>query len=103
MKIRKGDEVLVIAGRDRGERGKVRQAFPKQKRVTVEGANMVKCHLKPRGQARQAGIITREAPIHVSNVMLICTKCGQPTQVGFEFLVDDTKVRICKKCGEVID
>jgi len=103
MKIRKEDEVLVLTGKDQGETGKVRRALPRENRVLVEGVNMVKRHMKPRGQARQAGIITREAPIHVSNVMLMCPKCQQPTRVGFRLLEDGSRVRVCKKCHEVID
>ncbi len=102
-KIKKGDEVLVIAGDDRGKRGKVQRSFPREDRIIVEGVNMVKRHMRPRGRARQAGIIEREAPIHVSNVKLICKKCNQPTRVGFRFLEVGGKVRVCKKCGEVID
>ncbi len=103
MKIRRGDEVLVLTGRDRGETGKVRRAFPRENRVLVEGVNMVKRHMKPRGRTSQAGIITREAPIHVSNVMLICPKCQQPTRIGIRLLEDGSKARVCKKCQEVIE
>jgi large subunit ribosomal protein L24 len=103
MKIRKNDTVLVIAGKDRGKKGKVRQSLPKEERVVVEGVNMVKRHMRPRGATRQAGIIEREAPLRVSNVMLLCTKCNRPTRVGFRFLEDGSKVRVCKRCDEVID
>lgn len=103
MKIRRGDEVLVLTGRDRGETGKVRRAFPRENRVLVEGVNMAKRHMKPRGQTSPAGIITREAPIHVSNVMLICPKCQQPTRIGFRLLEDGSKARVCKKCHELIE
>ncbi|TET40804.1 MAG: 50S ribosomal protein L24 [Dehalococcoidia bacterium] len=103
MKIRKDDTVLVIAGKDKGKKGKVRQSLPKESRVVVEGVNVVKRHMRPRGTARQAGIIEREAPLQVSNVMLLCTKCNRPTRIGFRFLEDGTKVRICRRCGEVID
>ncbi len=103
MKIRRGDEVLVLTGRDRGETGKVRRAFPRENRILVEGVNMVKRHMKPRGRTSQAGIITREAPIHVSNVMLICPKCQQPTRIGIRLLEDGSKARVCKKCQEVIE
>ncbi|MBA7667801.1 50S ribosomal protein L24 [subsurface metagenome] len=103
MKVRKNDTVLVIAGRDRGKKGKVRQALPKKSRVTVEGVNIVKRHMRARAQARQAGIIEREAPIHVSNVMLLCTKCNRPTRIGFRFAEDGRKVRICRRCKEVIE
>jgi len=103
MKIRRDDTVLVIAGKDRGKKGKVRQALPKESRVVVEGVNKVKRHTRPRGTVRQAGIIEREAPLHISNVALICTKCNRPTRIGFRFLEDGSKVRVCKECNEVID
>ena len=102
-KIRKSDEVLVILGRDRGKKGKVLISIPKDDRLIVEGVNMIKRHTKPRGTMRQAGIIEREAPIHVSDVELICKKCNQPAGVGFRLLEGRNKVRVCKKCHEVID
>ncbi len=103
MKIRKNDTVLVIAGKDKGKKGKVRKAIPRDHKVIVEGVNMIKRHSRARGVARQAGIIELEAPIHVSNVMLICGKCNKPTRVGYRFLDDGRKVRICRSCDEVID
>lgn len=103
MKIRKNDTVLVIAGRDRGKKGKVRVAIPKKERLLVDGINMIKKHARPTGQARQAGIIEREAPIHVSSVMLLCEKCGKPARIGRRLLADGKKVRFCKACGEVVD
>ncbi len=103
MKIRKNDTVLVIAGKDRGKKGKVRQALPKEDKVVVEGVNMVKRHSRARGVARQAGIIQLEAPIHVSNVMLICNKCNKPARIGFRFLADGRKARICRSCHELVD
>jgi len=103
MKIRKNDTVLVIAGKDRGKTGKVRFAYPKKEQVLVEGVNFIKKHMRAIGQVRQAGIIEREAPIHVSNVMLLCNKCNHPTRVGFRFLEDGKKVRVCRSCREVID
>jgi large subunit ribosomal protein L24 len=102
MKIRKNDAVLVIAGKDKGKKGKVRFAYPQDERLIVEGVNFVKRHMKPRGPARQAGIIEREAPIHMSNVMLLCSKCNRPARLGFRFL-EGKKVRICRACQEVID
>jgi large subunit ribosomal protein L24 len=103
MKIRKNDTVVIIAGKDKGKRGKVRRALPDKERVIVEGANMIKRHSRARRAARQAGIIELEAPVHVSKVMLVCEKCGTPTRVGFQFLADGRKVRVCKSCREVID
>jgi large subunit ribosomal protein L24 len=103
MKIRKNDTVLVITGKDKGKKGKVRFAYPKRERLLVEGINFIKRHSRAKGQVRQGGIIEREAPIHVSNVMLLCTKCSHPARVGLRFLADGKKVRICRSCGEVID
>ena len=95
--------VLIIAGKDRGKKGKVRRALPKEDRVVVEGINMIKRHSKTKGQARQAGIIELEAPLDVSKVMLICNKCNNPARVGLRFLEDGKKARTCHACGEVID
>ena len=103
MKIRKNDTVIILAGKDRGKKGKVRRALPKEDRLIVEGLNMIKRHSRARRAARQAGIIELEAPIHVSNMMLLCNKCGKPARIGFRFLDDGKKVRICRSCGEVID
>ena len=103
MKIRKNDTVLVVTGKDRGKKGKVRFAYPKHERVLVEGVNFIKKHSRAKKQARQTGIIELEAPIHVSNVMLLCDKCNHPTRIGFHFLEDGRKVRICRACREVVD
>jgi large subunit ribosomal protein L24 len=103
MNIRKNDTVLVIAGKDRGKKGKVRFAYPKHERVLVEGVNFIKKHIRAMRQVRQAGIIEQEAPIHVSDVMLLCSKCNHPTRVGSHFLEGGKKVRICRVCREVID
>ena len=102
-KLRRDDTVLVIAGKDRGKQGKVRLVNPKESRLVIEGVNIVKRHMKARGMARQAGIIQKEAPLHVSNVMLLCKSCHQPTRVGFRHLEDGRKVRFCKRCDEVQD
>ena len=103
MKIRKNDNVLIIAGKDKDKKGKVRFAYPKEKRVLVEGVNFIKKHSRARGAARQAGIIDLEAPIHISNVMLFCDKCSKPSRVGFQKLDDGRRVRICRSCREVLD
>ena len=95
--------MLVISGKDKGKRGKVRFAYPKDKQVIVEGINFIKKHSKARGAVRQAGIIEQEAPIHVSNVILICDKCNHPARIGFRFLEDGRRVRVCRSCGEIID
>jgi large subunit ribosomal protein L24 len=101
--IKKNDTVKVIAGKDKGKSGKVLRLIPKKDRVIVEKINMVKRHMKPSQQTRQGGILEKESPIHVSNLMLICSKCTDPTRVGYKVLDDDRKVRYCKKCEEVID
>ncbi|MEA3253407.1 MAG: 50S ribosomal protein L24 [Chloroflexota bacterium] len=103
MKIRKNDTVLVITGKDKGKKGKVRRAIPGDDRLLVEGINMIKRHSRAKRAARQAGIIELEAPVEVSKVMLVCNKCGKPTRVGFRFLEDGKKVRFCRSCQEVID
>ncbi len=103
MNIRKNDTVLVISGKDKGKKGKVRFAYPKEDKLIVEGVNFVKKHSKAKGQVKQAGIIELEAPLDVSNVMLLCAKCNHPTRVGFQTLQDGRRVRICRICREVID
>jgi len=103
MNIRKNDTVLVIAGKDKGKKGKVRFAYPTKEQLVVDGINFIKKHVRAKKQVRQAGIIEREAPIHVSNVMLLCSKCNRPTRIGFHFLEDRRKVRVCRSCHEVID
>lgn len=103
MDIRKNDTVLVIAGKDKGKKGRVRFAYPKKERLLVEGVNFVKKHSRAQGAVKQAGIIEREAPIHISNVMLLCNKCNKPARVGSRVLADERKVRFCLSCGEVID
>jgi large subunit ribosomal protein L24 len=103
MKIKKNDTVLVITGKDRGKKGKVRFAYPDEKRVMVEGVNMIKKHTKAKQQVKQAGIIEREAPISVASVMLVCSKCNKPTRVGYRILQDGRKARVCTACGEVVE
>jgi large subunit ribosomal protein L24 len=103
MKIHKGDLVMVITGKDRGKRGRIKEVLPRRSRVVVEGVNFVKRHRKPRGQMDQGGIIEFEAPLHISNVMLICPRCKEPARVGHDFLPEGGKVRICRSCGEALD
>ena len=103
MKIRKDDTIVVVTGKDKGKRGKVRFAYPKDERLLVEGINFIKRHTRASGQVRQSGIIERVAPFHISNVMMLCSKCNNPTRIGFRFLKDGKKVRFCHSCGEVID
>ena len=103
MKIRKNDNVMVISGKDKGKKGKVRFTYPDKAKVVVEGANFIKKHTRATGAVRQAGIIEQEAPIRVSNVMLVCNKCNRPVRIGSRFLDDGRKVRVCRSCREVID
>lgn len=100
-KIVSGDEVQVIAGKNKGQRGRVRTNLPRKDRVVVEGVNIVRRHLR-RGRARQAGIVEMEAPLHVSNVMLYCPSCNTATRVGFREAADGSKERFCKKCDAAI-
>jgi large subunit ribosomal protein L24 len=102
MHVKKGDKVMVISGKDKGKTGIILAALPKQSRVIVEGVNIIKKHSKPSQANPQGGIISQEAPIHVSNVMPIDPKTGEPTRVGYK-VVDGKKVRIAKKSGEVLD
>ncbi|HVY03156.1 MAG TPA: 50S ribosomal protein L24 [Caulobacterales bacterium] len=102
-KIKKGDTVIVLAGRDKGRQGRVMDVMPREKRVVVEGVNMVKRHTKPSMGAPQGGVIAKEAPIHVSNVAMRDPKTGKATRVGFKTLDDGRKVRIAKASGVTID
>lgn len=97
MKLREGDRVMVISGKDAGKESRIARVFPKKDKIIVEGVNTAKKHQKPRGQTMQGGIIDKDMPIHVSNVMIICDDCG-PTRIGYR--IDETgKHRICRKCG----
>ncbi len=103
MRIRAGDTVLVIAGRDKGKTGRVERNLPHNERVVVEGVNIVTKHMRARPGVRQSGRIQMEAPLHVSNVVLVCNKCNQPTKPKVAFLETGARVRSCTKCQEVID
>jgi large subunit ribosomal protein L24 len=101
-KVRKGDRVVVTTGRDKGKKGEVLRVYTDEGRVLVSGVNMIKKHQK-QTQTQQGGIITKEAPVHVSNVAHVDPKSGEPTRVGFKVLADGRKVRVAKKSGESID
>ena len=103
MRIRSGDTVLVIAGREKGKTGRVDRQMVKSDRVIVEGVNMITRHVRPRPNVRQSGRIQQEAPIHVSNLVLICNKCNRPTKPVSISLETGARVRGCPKCKEVID
>ena len=103
IKIKKDDKVKIIAGKDKGKVGKVLKVNGKMNRLLVENINIVKRHTKPNAQNRQGGILESEAPIHWSNVMLMCNKCIEPVRVKTKTLDDGKKVRFCGKCSEIID
>jgi large subunit ribosomal protein L24 len=102
LKVKKGDEVIVIAGKDKGKKGKIVKVFPEDRRVIVDGVNMMKRHTKP-SRTSAGGIIDKAAPLHVSNVMLVDPKSGKGTRVGSKQLQDGKKVRVAKRSGEVIN
>ena len=102
FRLRKGDDVVVISGRDKGKTGSILRVIRSEDRVIVDGINMVKRHTRP-SQAQPGGIVNKEAPIHISNVALADPKNGSATRVGYKFLEDGRKVRVAKQSGEVID
>ena len=101
--VHKGDTVVVMTGKDRGKSGKVLSVLLRDRKVTVEKINLIKRHTKPNQQNRQGGILEREAPIQLSNVMLYCTTCQKPVRVGSKALADGTRTRVCKKCRQPIE
>ena len=102
MSIRKGDKVKVIAGKDNGKESRVLRVYPEKQRLVVEHVNMIKKHQRPTNKQPQGGILEVEGTIHVSNVMLLCPSCSQPTRIGRR-RDDGTRIRVCKKCGNDID
>ena len=102
-KIKKDDKVIVLAGKERGKIGAVLKVDPEKERVLIEKVNMVKKHAKASTQTAQGGIIEKEAPLNISDVMIVCNKCAEPTRIGKRILEDGSKIRVCKKCGEPMD
>lgn len=102
-KVRKGDKVEVIAGKEKGKQGKVIRTVPEKSQVVIEGINMIKRHTRPSRTNVQGGIQTKEGPIHISNVEVICSACGVVTRIGYRFNADGTKIRICRKCSMDLD
>lgn len=103
IRIKKNDIVEVIGGRDRGKSGKVLKVLRENNRLIVEKVNMIKRHTRPSPTAGQGGIIEKEGAIHASNVQLVCPKCTERTRIGMTLTSEGQKVRVCKKCGEIID
>ena len=100
--VKTGDTVIILSGKDKGKKGKVLEVSPTEKKVIVEGCNMVTKHVKPRKMGETGGIVKAEAPLYACKVMLVCPKCGKPTRLAHKVLADGTKERVCKndKCGE---
>ena len=103
LTLKKEDKVIVIAGNDKGKQGRILSVDRRNNKVTVEGINIRKKHMKPNKQFQKGGIIDKAMPLHRSNVMLICPKCSRSTKISVKFLQDNRKMRVCKKCSEVID
>lgn len=101
FKIKKNDTVQVLTGKDKGKRGEIIRVIPKKDRVIVSGVNIVKKAVRPRSNQDQGGIIEVEAPVHISNVGLVCKKCGRPVKIGYK-IDGDKKIRVCRKCGETL-
>jgi large subunit ribosomal protein L24 len=107
MRVRKNDQVLVVAGNDKGKKGKVLKVFPEKSQVIIEGVHFIKKATRPSAKNAQGGLIEKEAPIHVSNVMVICPKCSTPARMGSKMVLDEAKgrkshVRVCKNCNEML-
>ena len=102
MKVAKKDTVLVISGNDKGKTGRVLRVFPARQRLLVEGVNFIKRHSRPTQTNPKGGIVEKEAPIHISNIMVICPKCNAPTKVGIKTLEDGRRSRLCKQCRELL-
>ena len=103
MRLKKGDRVRVISGKDKGKEGKILVAFPAENKVIVEGVSVASRHSKPTQANPQGGIVKKETPIYASKVMLVCPNTGKPTRIGHAFLEDGRKVRVAKVSGEVVD
>jgi len=100
--IKRNDMVMVVAGRERGKTGKVLRVLPNSGKATVERLNVVKRHSKPRGAASPGGIVEKEAPLDISNLMFFCERCNAPVRVGFKIAADHSKTRVCRRCHETI-
>lgn len=103
LSIKKEDTVLVITGKERGKKGRVLSVMPSTSKLIIEKVNVIKRHMKPSRKYAQGGIIEKEAPLHISNVVLLCPKCSKPTRIAVFDMESGKKVRMCRKCKEVID
>jgi large subunit ribosomal protein L24 len=102
MKIQKGDQVMVLQGKDKGKKAEVVRAIPDRQKLILEGVNVAKRHAKPTRATQQGGVIDKFMPVHISTVALICKSCDRPTRVGYKVENDGEKVRVCKKCGSTL-
>jgi large subunit ribosomal protein L24 len=104
LRVKKDDEVLILAGKDQGKKGRVLRVFPVKQRAVVENMNLLKKHTRPNPQKNiKGGVVERESHIHLANLMVICRECGKPSRIGYSQLSDGKKVRVCKKCNGTID
>ncbi len=102
LHLKKKDKVIVLSGKEKGKKGEVLKLIPEDSKVIVSHINFVKKHSRPNPKKGSGGIVQQEAPIAISKVMLLCTKCNQPTRIRMDKLADGKKVRVCKKCGEIL-
>jgi large subunit ribosomal protein L24 len=106
MKIKKDDKVQIISGKDKGKQGKVLQVFPEEKRVAIEGLNLRTKNMRPRREGEKGQRIQFPAPLSISNVLIVCPRCSRPARIGYKIIINDKekkKIRLCKKCKELID
>lgn len=103
LSIKKNDTAIVISGKEKGKKGRIISVMPSKERVLIENINIIKKHMKPNRQNTQGGIISKEGALHISNIMLVCPKCNKPTRISNVLIENQKKVRMCKKCKEVID
>ncbi|MDI7259918.1 MAG: 50S ribosomal protein L24 [Thermodesulfobacteriota bacterium] len=101
--IKKNDLVMVTNGKEKGKSGRVLKVIPEKERVIIEKINFIKKHSRPQGQQKRGGILEKEAPLHISNVMLLCEKCNKSVRIGYRVLEGGKKARFCRKCGEIFD
>jgi large subunit ribosomal protein L24 len=101
--VKKNDLVMVVSGKEQGKSGRILKVLPEKKKVIIEKINFVKRHARPHGKQRQGGILEKEAPLHLSNVMLLCEKCNKPVRIGHRVVEGNKKARYCRKCGEILD
>jgi large subunit ribosomal protein L24 len=101
--VKKNDLVMVVRGKEKGKSGRILRVLPEKQKVIVEKINFIKRHSRPHGQQRKGGILEKEAPLHVSNVMPLCEKCNKPIRTGRRVVEGSKKARFCRKCGEILD